>query len=65
MTNVIITLSIWWIAPTKAKATVIGVELENAGILSMTRTNWMVNKAMPDSIMTKITERYFLPPTTP
>ena len=34
-------------------------------MLSMTRSNWMANKAMPDSIMTKITEQYFLPPMTP
>ena len=44
----------------KAKTMVIGgVELENAGILSTTRSNWIVNKEMPDSITTKITEPYF------
>ena len=48
----------------KFEPTVIGVELENAGRLSMTRTNWMANKAMPDSIMTKTRERKFLPPLT-
>ena len=31
----------------------------------MTRSIWIANKVMPDSIMTKITERYFLPPMMP
>ena len=43
------------------KAASIGRGLENAGVLSMTRSNWIANKTMPDSIMTKIAERDFLP----
>ena len=60
-----VTLSISWLLTMRLKASRSLLVPLVLRVVDTTRANWMENKAMPDSIMTNMTYRSFLPPEMP
>ena len=58
--RIIITLNIWWMPIVKLKARI--VDSFSFKQESTTRTCWMANNAIPDSIIMNMTDRSLVPP---